>query len=186
MSQINTPGIMPLLSTLRYFPDTKARKNCFVIQVSKGSKYIIRTTYYYGGFDGGKEPPVFDQIIDGTRWSAVDTSQNYAVGLTSYYEIVVAAQGKTISVCLARNANTNSSSSPFISGLEVVSLENSMYNSTDFSEYALNTVARHRFGHKNRVIRYVKLSLSILFATFSSFSCFFNSLQLCVVSQINI
>ncbi|KAL0909601.1 hypothetical protein M5K25_020485 [Dendrobium thyrsiflorum] len=154
VSQIYTPGIMPLLSTLRYFPDTKARKSCFVIQVSKGSKYIVRTTYFYGGFDGGKEPPVFDQIIDGTRWSTVDTSQNYAAGLTSYYEIMVAAQGKTISVCLARNANTASASSPFISALEVVSLENSMYNSTNFAEYALSTIARHSFGHKNSFIRF--------------------------------
>lgn len=154
VSKINTPGILPLLSVLRYFPDPNARKNCFVIQVSKGSKYIVRTTYFYGGFDGGKEPPVFDQIIDGTRWSTVDTTQNYAAGLTTYYEIIVAAQGKTLSLCLARNANSSSGSSPFISGLEVVSLENSMYNSTDFSDYALNTIARHRFGHEGSPISY--------------------------------
>ncbi|XP_020678696.1 putative leucine-rich repeat receptor-like serine/threonine-protein kinase At2g14440 [Dendrobium catenatum] len=154
VSQIYTPGIIPLLSTLRYFPDTKARKSCFVIQVSKGSKYMVRTTYFYGGFDGGEEPPVFDQIIDGTRWSTVETSKNYAAGLTSYYEIMVAAQRKTISVCLARNANTASASSPFISALEVVSLENSMYNSTNFAEYALSTIARHSFGHKNSFISY--------------------------------
>ncbi|KAG0487083.1 hypothetical protein HPP92_009178 [Vanilla planifolia] len=154
VSKINTPGIIPLLSTLRYFPDKIARKNCFVIQVSKGHKYMIRTTYYYGGFDGGKEPPLFDQIIDGTRWSTVDTSQNYAAGLTSYYEIIIAARGKTLSVCLARNANTAAGSSPFISALEVVSLEDSMYNTTDFSAYALSTVARHRFGHKSSIISY--------------------------------
>ncbi|XP_020591308.1 receptor-like protein kinase At3g21340 isoform X2 [Phalaenopsis equestris] len=154
VSQIDSPGIMPLLSTLRYFPDTKSRKNCFVIRVSKGSKYIVRTTYYYGGFDGRNEPPVFDQIIDGMRWSTVDTLENYAAGLTSYYEIMVAAQRKTISVCLARNANTATASSPFISGLELVSLENSMYNSTNFSKYALSTIARHRFGHEDSLISY--------------------------------
>ncbi|PKA63788.1 Putative leucine-rich repeat receptor-like serine/threonine-protein kinase [Apostasia shenzhenica] len=154
VSQIHYPSIIPLLSTLRYFPDTRAKKNCFVIQVSKGSKYMVRTTYFYGGFDGGKEPPVFDQIIDGTKWSTVNTSQNYATGLTSYYEIVVAAQQKTLSVCLARNANTTSESSPFISGLEVVILEDSMYNSTNFLDYALSTTARHRFGHISGVISY--------------------------------
>ncbi|KAG0485305.1 hypothetical protein HPP92_009384 [Vanilla planifolia] len=106
VSKINTPGIIPLLSTLRYFPDKIARKNCFVIQVSKGHKYMIRTTYYYGGFDGGKEPTLFDQIIDGTRWSTVDTSQNYAAGLTSYYEIIIAARGKTLSVCAWQEMQT--------------------------------------------------------------------------------
>ncbi|KAG1330721.1 Leucine-rich repeat receptor-like serine/threonine-protein kinase [Cocos nucifera] len=64
--------------------------NVSEIKVTEG-KYLVRTTYYYGGFDGGSEPPVFDQIIGGMRWSTVNTSANYANGLTSYYEIIVYA-----------------------------------------------------------------------------------------------
>lgn len=152
VSKIGTPDIVPILATVRYFPDESARKYCYSIPVGRGAKYLIRSTYYYGGFDGGEKPPVFDQIIDGTKWSTVNTTENYASGLTAYYEIVVAAQGRTLSFCLARNNQTTSS--PFISALELVSLEDSMYNGTDFTKYALSTVARHSFGYGGEIVRY--------------------------------
>lgn len=152
VSTIATPGLVPFLSTVRYFPDASARKYCFVIPVTKGAKYLIRSTYYYGGFDGGQKPPVFDQIIDGTKWCTVDTAANYDNGMSAYYEIVVAAQGRTVSFCLARNEQTTGS--PFISALELVNLDDSMYNGTDFGKYALSTVARHRFGQEGDIIRY--------------------------------
>ncbi|KAL5992790.1 hypothetical protein ACLOJK_013709 [Asimina triloba] len=149
---LQTPGIIPFVSTLRFFPDEDARKYCYVVPVVKGGKYLVRTTYYYGGFDGGKEPPVFDQIIDGTTWSTVNTSESFANGLTSYYEIVVSAPGKVLSVCLARSEQTKSS--PFINAVELEYLENSMYNSTDFNKYALGTIARHRFGFDGGIMSF--------------------------------
>lgn len=109
----------------------------------------MRTIYYYGGFDGGKEPPVFDQIIGGTKWSIVNTTEDYANGLTSFYEIIVVAPTKTLSVCLARNTHT--ASSPFISAIEVITVDDSMYNSTDFANYALVTVARGAFGNEDSI-----------------------------------
>lgn len=124
-----------------------------MIPVAIGAKYLVRTTYYYGGFDGGTEPPVFDQIIGGDKWSTVNTSRNYAQGLTSYYEIIVAAHRKSMSICLARNEHTISS--PFISMLQLEYFEDSMYNSTDFNMYGLSTVARHRFGYNGQISRYV-------------------------------
>lgn len=111
----------------------------------------MRTTYYYGGFDGGDEPPVFDQIVEGTKWGVVNTTEDYANGLGSYYEVVVMALGKTLSLCLARNQHTKSS--PFISALEVEYMDDSLYNSTDFRKYALITVARTNFGHHADSIR---------------------------------
>nr|GMD82583.1 uncharacterized protein LOC109152193 [Ipomoea batatas] len=51
----------------RYFPSSKAKKYCYSLPVAKGKKLLVKTVYYYCGFDGGKEPPVFDQIIDGTK-----------------------------------------------------------------------------------------------------------------------
>ncbi|KAF5745628.1 LRR receptor-like serine/threonine-protein kinase [Tripterygium wilfordii] len=148
-SVLKGQDLLPILTTVRYFPDTSARKYCYVIPVIKGGKYLIRTTYYYGGFDGGTEPPVFDQIIQGTKWSIVNTTEDYANGMSSYYEIVVVSSGKTLSVCLARNEHT--SSSPFISALELEYLEDSMYNSSDFNKYALTTVARHSFGNEDMI-----------------------------------
>ncbi|XP_077211029.1 putative LRR receptor-like serine/threonine-protein kinase At1g51810 isoform X2 [Tasmannia lanceolata] len=152
MTTLDTQGLIPILASLRFFPEETARKYCYTIPVIKGGKYLVRTTYYYGGFDGGKEPPVFDQIIEGSKWSTVNTSENYSKGLTSYYEIIVAAGGKQLSVCLARNEQTKSS--PFISALELEYLEDSMYNSTDFTKYALSTVARHSFGYNGKTVSF--------------------------------
>ncbi|KAM5549283.1 putative LRR receptor-like serine/threonine-protein kinase [Rosa sericea] len=145
-SNIKQKDLVPILTTLRYFPDKSARKYCYEIPVIKEGKYLVRTTYYYGGFDGGKEPPVFDQIVDGTKWSVVNTTEDFANGLSSYYEIVMAAKGKELSVCLARNNMTGTDSSPFISALELEYLDDSVYNSTDFNKYGLSTVARGNFG----------------------------------------
>ncbi|KAM2928408.1 hypothetical protein COP2_035658 [Malus domestica] len=145
-STIKQEDLVPILATLRYFPNKSARKYCYSIPVIKGGKYLVRTTYYYGNFDGGKEPPVFDQIVEGTKWSVVNTTEDYANGLSSYYEIVVHAKSKTFSVCLARNNMTGSDSSPFISALELEYLDDSVYNTTDFSKYALSTVVRSSFG----------------------------------------
>ncbi|CAA6659439.1 unnamed protein product [Spirodela intermedia] len=110
------------------------------------------TTYFYGGFDGGATPPCFDQIVGGTRWSTVNTSGDYTRGLASYYEVVVRAAAKTLSVCLARNGR--STAAPFISALEVAALEDSIYNSTDLDGHLLATVARHRFGHAGAITSY--------------------------------
>ena len=151
-SAINKPHLLPVLATLRYFPDATARKYCYQLPVVKGTRYLVRTTYFYGGFDGGKEPPVFDQIVDGTLWSAVNTKDNYRRGMSTYFEMVAQGQGRTMSVCLARRPDTKSS--PFISALEVIDLADSMYNTTDFGRFAMSTVARSRFGSKGEIVRY--------------------------------
>ncbi|KAL6993730.1 asparagine--tRNA ligase [Sarracenia purpurea var. burkii] len=91
---------------VRYFLDTAARKYCYTFPVIKGGKFLVRTTYYYRGFDSGTELPVFDQIVDGTEWGTVNTTVDYRNSMSSYYEIVVTAQAKTVSVCLARNKFT--------------------------------------------------------------------------------
>ncbi|XP_022972444.1 probable LRR receptor-like serine/threonine-protein kinase At5g59680 [Cucurbita maxima] len=152
ITKLPDPHLVPTLSTLRYFPDKSARKYCYMIPVLKGGKYMVRTTYYYGGYDGGKTPPVFDQIIEGTKWSVVNTTDDYASGLSSFYEIVVVAMGKMMSVCLARNHHTDPSSSPFISALELEYLDDSVYNTTDFKNHALSLVARSSFGPEADVI----------------------------------
>ncbi|KAK3130244.1 hypothetical protein QOZ80_6BG0490830 [Eleusine coracana subsp. coracana] len=151
VSKLPSPGMVPTLASLRYFPDTSASKYCYVVPAQKAARYLVRTTYFYGGFDGGDAPPVFDQIIEGTRWSAVDTAASYAKGLATYFEAVVAATGREVSVCLARNAATGSRS-PFISALEVVPLDDSVYSATNFTAYALSAIARHSFGNNGSIV----------------------------------
>ncbi|CAI9769935.1 unnamed protein product [Fraxinus pennsylvanica] len=149
---LKKPDILPILQTLRFFPNVGAKKYCYSVPAIKGGKHLVKTMYYYGGFDGGEEPPVFDQIVDGTKWSIVNTTEDYAQGLISYYEVIVVAHHKYLSICLARNDHTVSS--PFISAIEVHHLDDSVYNSTDFKKYALVTLARNSFGSGGRIISF--------------------------------
>ena len=64
-------------------------------------------TYYYGGVSGLDSPPVFDQIVDRTVWSVVNTSGDFGRGLTSYYEGVFEAKGKSMSVCIGSYTYTD-------------------------------------------------------------------------------
>ncbi|CAH9116676.1 unnamed protein product [Cuscuta epithymum] len=145
-SVVKVPHILPTLTTVRYFPGHKAKKSCYTLPVIKGKKLLVKTVYYYGGFDGGEEPPVFDQIIDGTKWFVIDTRGDYAQGMSSYYEAIVMAHGMDLSICLARNEHTSNSSSPFISTIELFYLEDALYNTTDFQRFGLVGLARHNFG----------------------------------------
>nr|AMM42983.1 LRR-RLK [Vernicia montana] len=152
--KLTIPVTTPILSTVRSFPleNNLHHKFCYVIPVFRGAKYMIRTTYFYGGINGNAAPPVFDQIVDGTLWSVVNTTADYANGMSSYYEGVFLALGKTMSLCIGVNSYTDSD--PFISALEFVILGGSLYNSTDFNRYGLSLVARHSFGYNGSIIRY--------------------------------
>ncbi|XP_073124012.1 probable LRR receptor-like serine/threonine-protein kinase At5g59680 [Henckelia pumila] len=146
--------LVPTLATVRTFPvkNNLFKKFCYEIPVDRTRKYLVRTSYYYGRVNGNVNPPVFDQIVDGTFWSVVNTTDDYITGNTSYYEGVFLPTGKNLSVCLASNTYTDSD--PFISALEVVLLMDQLYNSTDFKSYSLSLVARHKFGYDGPHIEY--------------------------------
>ncbi|XP_072961628.1 senescence-induced receptor-like serine/threonine-protein kinase [Typha angustifolia] len=155
---VSIPGLEPTLSTLRSFPyrpssAARNRKFCYIIPIYRGGRYLVRTTYFYGGVNGLGAPPVFDQIVDGTFWTKVNTTADYAAGMSSYYEAVFLAKGKTISVCIAGNA-AYTESDPFISALEVILLDNSVYNATNFNENAMGLIARSKFGSPGPIERY--------------------------------
>ncbi|CAI9770982.1 unnamed protein product [Fraxinus pennsylvanica] len=155
---VMTKDLLQTLATVRTFPlkNNLFKKFCYEIQVVLGrtTKYMVRTTYFYGGIggDSNPRPPVFDQIVDGTLWAVVNTTEDYMNGNSAYYEGIFKPTGKNLSVCLA--ANTFTDSDPFISSLEVVPLWDQLYNSTDFNTYALSLVARHSFGFSGSIIKY--------------------------------
>lgn len=145
--------VVPILSTARTFPlqNNVFRKFCYEFQLPRTRKYLVRTMYYYGGVNGNVNPPVFDQMVDGTMWSVVNTTEDYSSGNVSYYEGVFMPTGNNLSVCVA--ANTYTDSDPFISALEVVPLWDQLYNSTNFTDVSFSLVARHSFGYGGPMIR---------------------------------
>ncbi|XP_054820515.1 probable LRR receptor-like serine/threonine-protein kinase At1g67720 [Prosopis cineraria] len=150
---LTTPDMVQTLSTVRSFP-LEAKKNCYNFLVYRGARYMVRTTYFYGGVNGPDHPtpPVFDQMVDGTFWRVVNTTADYARGNYTNYEGVFMAQGKTMSVCIGSNTHTDSD--PFISALELVILSDSLYNATNFGRFGLSLIARHNFGYSGPPIRY--------------------------------
>ncbi|CAA3032475.1 Hypothetical predicted protein [Olea europaea subsp. europaea] len=155
---VTTKDLLRTLATVRTFPlkNNLFKKFCYEIPVvpDRTTKYMVRTAYFYGEIGGysNPRPPVFDQIVDGTLWAVVNTTEDYMNGNFIYYEGIFKPTGKNLSVCLA--ANTYTDSDPFISSLEVVPLWDQLYNSTDFHTYALSLVARHSFGFRGSIIKY--------------------------------
>ncbi|KAL6127418.1 hypothetical protein ACLB2K_070783 [Fragaria x ananassa] len=75
-----------VISTVRVF--SSLRKNCYTIPVTAGDRILVRASFYYGNFDGGDSPPIFDLYFDATYWSRVNIT-----GFSNYinnYEVIYA------------------------------------------------------------------------------------------------
>ncbi|KAG4380685.1 hypothetical protein GLYMA_16G219300v4 [Glycine max] len=132
------------LSTLRVF--TNRKKNCYSIRVGKGEKILTRASFYYGNYDDKFSPPVFDLQFDGNYWATVNTSSYYYY---VDYEAIYVTKGNFTSICVAQ---TRPNQFPFISSLEVRSLDPKMYSHVD-SNHALILKWRYASGG-NQTIRY--------------------------------
>lgn len=132
------------MGTLRVF--TSGKKNCYVLGGQKGAKLLVRASFFYGNYDGKSSPPSFDLQIDGNDWVTVVTDmENYI-----YYEVTYTSKGGSIGVCLVQ---TNSNQYPFISALEVRTLDSKMYKYFD-ADQGLSLAGRHAFGAE-KTIRFV-------------------------------
>jgi Malectin-like domain len=135
------------LETLRSFPN--GTKNCYTLTpVTKGSKYLVRATFFYGNYDRLAKPPSFDLYFGVNFWCTVDvTESNYWY----YCEIIGIAPANYIDICLV---NTGFGT-PFISVLELRPLNNSLYVVAD-STHSLNNIYRNDIGSNHTYfLRYV-------------------------------
>ncbi|CAN5964123.1 unnamed protein product [Sphagnum jensenii] len=109
----SAPSIYPNFSeftTVRYFPDTRA-KNCYSFPVMPNATYLIRGTFFYGNYDNGTTLPSFQMAIDGTIVANVtfDTAAIFV-----YHEFMVVSVSDVTFLCLLRDS---SNSVPFISAI---------------------------------------------------------------------
>ncbi|MCL7041749.1 hypothetical protein MKW94_000286, partial [Papaver nudicaule] len=140
-------------STVREF--TNLKKNCYSIDVSdykseldstRAERVLVRASFSYNNYDSEATPPTFNLQFNGNNWSQVRTSMTYSM----YEEVVFSLNhGNNISVCLAQ---TQRNHFPFISALEVRSLDLDMYGYVD-SNYPLIFKHRQQYG-TNTDIRY--------------------------------
>ncbi|WJX92016.1 hypothetical protein P8452_73716 [Trifolium repens] len=61
--------IQQQLNYVRSFPN--GVRNCYRINVTSGTKYLIRATFYYGNYDGLNDPPQFDLTFGANMWDTV-------------------------------------------------------------------------------------------------------------------
>lgn len=134
-------SVSRVIDTLRVF--TTRRKNCYSIEVEEGEKVLVRAGFNYGNYDQKSTPPIFDLHFDGNFWITVNASE------LKIYEAIYVAKKKVVSVCVAQ---TNPDQFPFISTLEVRSVDSQLYNKIS-TNYALLLNSRFGYG-MNQTIRY--------------------------------
>lgn len=131
-----------MLSTLREF---KTKKNYYTIDAEKGKRVLVRVTFKYGNDDGILFAPVFDMLLDDNHWETVAPSN---ADYSYLYEAIYNPQGDKISIC---HVQTYPDSFPFISVIEVRSLELDMYNQVDKNR-ALSLLVRYNHGEARQLI----------------------------------
>ncbi|CAL4978957.1 unnamed protein product [Urochloa decumbens] len=136
-----TPELSRIHRNVRSFPDGK--RNCYTLRsLMAGSKYLVRATFKYGDYDRLSRPPIFDLYVGVNFMSEVNISDPDAVVIL---EAVVVVVDDVVQVCLV-NTGTGT---PFISGLELRPLKDSLYPQANATQ-GLLLLGRRNFGPTNK------------------------------------
>lgn len=127
---------------LRYFPD--GVRNCYTLNVTQDTNYLIKSVFVYGNYDGLDNYPSFDLYLGPNLWTTVDMA-----GRTNgtIQEIIHKTVSKSLQVCLVKTGTT----SPMINTLELRPLKNNTYNTQSGS---LKYFFRYYFSASGQNIRY--------------------------------
>ncbi|XP_014500547.1 LRR receptor-like serine/threonine-protein kinase IOS1 [Vigna radiata var. radiata] len=106
------------LWTLRSFPE--GRRNCYKINVTRASKYLIRTTFLYGNYDGRNILPQFDLLIGPNPWGTVTI---FNAAFSQFKEIIHVPSMDYVQICLVHTGN----GIPFITAIEFRTLKYDAY-----------------------------------------------------------
>ncbi|XP_057734950.1 probable LRR receptor-like serine/threonine-protein kinase At1g05700 isoform X2 [Arachis stenosperma] len=131
---------------LRSFPN--GIRNCYRINVTSVTRYLIRASFLYGNYDGLNKLPEFDLYLGVHFWDTVKFT-NSSVSIN--YEIINTLSTDYIHICMV-NKGTGT---PFISVIEMRILDN--VNITYTTRDPTASLARFRrlaFGITNLTYRY--------------------------------
>lgn len=123
--------------TLRYFPD--GLRNCYNLNVTRDTNYMIKATFVYGNYDGFKDDPSFELYIGPNLWTTVSSSETTE-------EIIHVTESNSLQVCLVKTGKTM----PFINILELRPLRKNMYVTGSGS---LKLLLRNYFSDSGRTLR---------------------------------
>jgi hypothetical protein len=103
---------------VRSFPS--GVRNYYKINVTSGTKYLIRTSFYYGNYDNLNKPPQFDLHVGANVWDTVKFTDLSRIAIS---EIIYIPSQEYIQPCLVNIGK----GTPFISAIEVRPLNNDAY-----------------------------------------------------------
>jgi serine/threonine protein kinase len=135
--------------TLRSFPN--GSRNCYTLPSATGKKFLLRTLFTYGNYDGlnrtmdGK-PFLFGLHIGVNNWEVVNLT-NWDPSTTTWKEVITVAPGDSVSVCLINFG----SGTPFVSSLELRPLQDAMYPFVNTS-VSISYFKRIKFGQATKYI----------------------------------
>ncbi|MCL7047077.1 hypothetical protein MKW94_021322, partial [Papaver nudicaule] len=112
--------------TIRYFPLSSGKKNCYIVNVPNG-RYYFRTFTVYDNYDGKMHPPSFDLSVEGTQvfsWRSPwfeEISKNGA-----YSDLFAFVDDNEADVCFYSIATDP----PVIGSLEIIRIDPHAYGSS--------------------------------------------------------
>ncbi|KAL1211215.1 putative leucine-rich repeat receptor-like protein kinase [Cardamine amara subsp. amara] len=104
--------------TLRYFPEGK--RNCYNLNVKRGTNYLISVSILYGNYDGLNIDPNFDLYLGPNKWARVDM-EGRPNGISE--DIIHKARSNSLDICVVKTGTT----SPLVSTIEIRPLRNDTY-----------------------------------------------------------
>jgi hypothetical protein len=131
--------VLQELEYVRSFPN--GVRNCYKINVTSGTKYLIRTTFVYGNYDDLNEPPQFDLYVGANLWDTVKLSKLSNESQSLWGEIIYIPSQDYIQPCLVNTGN----GTPFISTIELRPLNNKTYV-TNSAKSVLRLLCRFNLG----------------------------------------
>ncbi|XP_051145626.1 receptor-like protein 4 [Andrographis paniculata] len=131
--------------TLRHFPISAGKKNCYSIPAGAG-RYLLRTFTVYDNFDGKSHSPSFDVSVEGSLVFSWRSPWPQSISTSgAYSDLFFHHDDSTADICFYSIATD----SPVVASLELTQIDNSSYpfdypkNSTD---YILVNYARFSSG----------------------------------------
>ncbi|KAK4780888.1 hypothetical protein SAY87_016994 [Trapa incisa] len=125
---------LPQEKTLRYFPLSSGKKNCYIIPGLPDGRYYFRTFTVYDNYDGRSHPPSFEAAVEGTTVFGWRTPWPSGVAQTgAYSDLLAFVRDGEADVCFYSIATDP----PVIGSLSILQIDPESYNSdsingTDF------------------------------------------------------
>ncbi|KAL5759209.1 hypothetical protein ACOSQ2_018047 [Xanthoceras sorbifolium] len=135
---------LPHEKTLRFFPLSSGKKNCYIVPNLPSGRYYLRTFTVYDNYDGKSHSPSFDASVEGTvvfSWRSPWPEELARDG--AYSDLFVFVNDGELDFCFYSFATDP----PLISSLEIQQIEPSSYDAATIGHnYILVNYGRFSCG----------------------------------------